>query len=332
MPRLRRVSPASPGWHRHRSGRGFRYTDADGRPLAVDDVQRVRDLVIPPAWRDVWICPLPNGHLQATGLDAAGRRQYLYHPKWRERQDRLKFDRVLAAAELMPKARTTIRDDLARKGMPLERASAAAVRLLDLGYFRIGNDYYTDANGSFGLTTLERQHVRRKDGALVFRFIGKSGIEHNVTIDDPDVIAALQVMRSRRDASRRLLAYRNGSGWTELASPQVNSYLGVLFDGELTAKDFRTWHATVIAAETLALTDSVNTATARKRAVRAAVAAVAGYLGNTPTVARNSYIDPRVLDRFDSGTTIASAVRRDYPDPSARQAALERAVLHLLTG
>lgn len=332
MPRLRRVSPASPGWHRHRSGRGFRYTDADGRPLAADDVQRVRDLVIPPAWRDVWICPLPNGHLQATGLDAAGRRQYLYHPKWRERQDRLKFDRVLAAAELLPQARRTISDDLARSGMPLERASAAAVRLLDLGYFRIGNDYYTDANGSFGLTTLERQHVRRKDGAFVFRFVGKSGIEHNVTIDDPDVIAALQVMRSRRDVSRRLLAYRNGSGWTELAATQVNSYLSNLFRGDLTAKDFRTWHATVIAAETLALADNVSTITARKRAVKAAVIAVAGYLGNTLTVARNSYIDPRVLDLFDSGTTIAAVARRSHPDPSARQAALERAVLRMLAG
>ncbi|HQY98737.1 MAG TPA: DNA topoisomerase IB [Propionicimonas sp.] len=329
MPRLRRVSPAAPGWRRRRSGRGFSYFDENGRLLGGDEVERVRALVIPPAWRDVWICPLPNGHLQATGLDAAGRRQYLYHPKWRERQDRLKFDRVATAAVRLQDARGRVEADLARPGMPLERAAAVAVRLLDLGYFRIGNDYYTDANGSFGLTTLERHHVRRNGDALVFRFVGKSGIEHTISIADPDAIAALQVMRRRRDDSPRLLAYRSGPGWLELASTNVNAYLSELFGGELTAKDFRTWHATVIAAETLALAPA-KTATARKQAVKAAVNAVSGYLGNTPTIARNSYIDPRVIDLYESGATIASITRRSYAAPAQRQAALERAVLELL--
>lgn len=193
--------------------------------------------MIPPAWRDVWICPLPNGHLQATGLDAAGRRQYLYHPAWRA-QRRAKFDRVTAAAARLPEVRGEVADDLARPGMPLERAAAVAVRLLDLGYFRIGNDYYADANGSFGLTTLERRHVRGTPDGLAFRFVGKSGIEHRVTIEDAGAIAALQAMRRRRGGDR-LLAYRNGSGWTDLGSVAVNAYLAELFGGEFTAKDFR---------------------------------------------------------------------------------------------
>lgn len=330
MPRLRRVSPASPGWTRRRVGRGFHYTDEHGDPLPSDQVERVRSLAIPPAWRDVWICPFPNGHLQATGVDAAGRRQYLYHPHWRELRDRLKFDRVATAAVRLPEARHQVAADLERSGMPLERAAATAVRLLDLGYFRIGNDYYADANGSYGLTTLERRHVRRHGTGLAFRFVGKSGIEHQVVIDDSAVIEALQVMR-RRPGGDRLLAYRNGAGWVDLASGTVNAYLAELFGGEITAKDFRTWHATVIAAESLALSEEpARTAASRKRAVRAAVLDVASYLGNTPTVARSSYIDPRVADLYESGATIAAAASRTYRTPSQRQAALETAVLDLL--
>jgi DNA topoisomerase IB len=332
MPRLRRVSAAGPGWRRVRHGRGFRYTDQHGAPLGSDDVDRVRHLAIPPAWRDVWICPHPNGHLQATGVDAAGRRQYVYHPRWRELRDRAKFERVADAARRLPQVRRQVAADLARPGMPLERAAALAVRLLDLGYFRIGNDYYADANGSFGLTTLERTHVRRNGTRLVFRFVGKSGIEHLVVIDDPDALAALRVMRTRRGGPR-LLAFRHGRDWTDLSSAAVNGYLAGLFEGEFTAKDFRTWHATVIAAESLALhPEPPASAAARARAVKTAVAAVAGYLGNTPAVAKASYIDPRVVDRYETGQTIAAAARRRYPDAGARQAGLEAAVLDLLDG
>lgn len=331
MPRLRRVSARSPGWTRQRAGRGFSYTDERGNALTAEQVERVRALAIPPAWRDVWICPHPNGHLQATGLDAAGRRQYLYHPKWRELRDQLKFDRVAEAAALLSRGRARVLDDLALEGMPTERATAVAVRLLDLGYFRIGNDFYTDSNGSFGLTTLERRHVRQVKGELVFRFVGKSGIEHHVAIADPDVVAALQVMRRRRDGSERLLAYRNGSGWTELAAGTVNAYLAELFAGEFTAKDFRTWHATVIAAESLALSAEPGTSAAsRKRAVKAALAEVSSYLGNTPAMSKSAYVDPRVLDLYESGVTIAEAARRRHRSNAARQAALERAVLALL--
>lgn len=331
MTRLRRVSSNAPGWTRRRAGRGFRYADADGRTLPAPDVARIKALAIPPAWRDVWICPVLNGHLQATGVDAAGRRQYLYHPSWREARDKLKFDRVAEAAAHLPRARRQVASDLARPGMPLERAAAAAVRLLDLGYFRIGNDFYADTNGSFGLTTLERHHVRRRGSGLVFHFVGKSGIEHLITIADPRVVDALQLMRKRGDKGQRLLAYRDEQGWVDLTSGTVNAYLVELFGGGITAKDFRTWHATVIAAEVLAMTtEPGTTAASRKRAERQAVAEVAGYLGNTPAVARSAYIDPRVFEHYESGSTIGEVAARRYPDPDRRQAALERAVRTLL--
>ncbi|MGN6252078.1 MAG: DNA topoisomerase IB [Marmoricola sp.] len=326
MPRLRRVSPHGPGYTRRRAGKGFTYLDENGAriqdPLVV---QRIRDLVIPPAWREVWISPYPNGHIQAVGTDDAGRRQYLYHPRWREQRDRLKFDRVLQAAARLPEARRAIAADLTLEGVPLRRANAAAVRLLDLGYFRIGSDVYADTNGSFGLTTLERRHVRRRGGKLVFRFEGKSGIEHTIEIDDPDVLAALDDMRRRRGRGERLLSYRDGRAWRDLDSATVNGYLGELL-GDLTAKDFRTWHATVIAAAALAgSAEKGDTKRSRQRAMRAAVVEVSEFLGNTPTIAKNSYIDPRVFELYEDGITIDPAVLdRDQEE-------LERAVIELLT-
>jgi DNA topoisomerase I len=331
MPRLRTVSPDSRGWTRRRAGRGFTYLDDSGHRLPAAEVERIRSLAIPPAWEDVWICPVPNGHIQAVGTDDAGRRQYLYHPDWRAKRDRLKFDRLLEVAPKLPRARRTVLKHLGLDGMPVERASAAAVRLLDLGYFRIGNDAYADANGSFGLTTLERRHVRKTDGRLLFTFTGKSGIEHTVEIDDRDVIAALDRMRRRRDGDR-LLGYRNGRSWVDLDAAAVNLYLRELLGGDLTSKDFRTWHATVLAAAALAESDEPGDSKAsRKRAVRAAVGEVAEYLGNTPTIARNSYIDPRVIDLYESGVTIEGATRRRHRSADRRQADLERAVLRMLS-
>ena len=306
------------------------YRDEAGLPLSAEQVERVRALVIPPAWTDVWICPVPNGHIQAIGTDAAGRRQYIYHPDWRLRRDKLKFDRVLEAARRLPHARRTIDEHLALDAMPIERAAATAVRLLDLGYFRIGSDAYADEHGSYGLTTLERRHVRVRDGHLVFTFVGKSGIEHVIEIDDPAVLAALAVMRRRRGGDR-LLAYRDLRRWSDLDATRVNAYLREMLGGQLTAKDFRTWHATVIAATSVAESDEPgDTAASRKRAIRAAVSEVAQYLGNTPTIARNSYIDPRVFEQYEDGVTIEAAAARTYPTPAARQAGLERAVLRLL--
>jgi DNA topoisomerase-1 len=333
MPRLRTASPNAPGWTRRRAGRGFSYRDEHGRPLSPEQVERVRSLVIPPAWSDVWICPAPNGHIQAVGIDAAGRRQYLYHPQWRAKRDQQKFDRVSQAAGRLPEARARVAEHLALEGMPLERASAAAVRLLDLGCFRIGSDAYADANGSYGLTTLEKRHVRMSGGRLVFSFTGKSGIEHTVAIDDGDVTAALERMRRRRRAgSDRLLAYRRPDGWVDLDAAAVNLYIKELMGEEITAKDFRTWHATVLAATALAASQEPgDTRASRARAVRSAVAEVADYLGNTPTIARGSYIDPRVIDLYEDGVTIGEAVHRDHASPQERQEALERAVLSMLS-
>ncbi|MDU0314821.1 DNA topoisomerase IB [Phycicoccus sp. M110.8] len=330
MARLRTVSPGSRGWTRRRSGKGFVYLDADGARLPAEEVERIRSLAIPPAWENVWICPHPRGHIQAVGTDTAGRRQYLYHPDWRVKRDQMKFDRVLAAASHLPAARRRVLADLALADMPRERAAATAVRLLDHGYFRIGSDAYTDANGSFGLTTLERQHVRRRGDVIVFTFVGKSGIEHRIEIDDELAMAAIDRLRKRKSASRRLLAYQQQRRWSDLDAATVNAYLAELLHGEMTAKDFRTWHATVLAALALATTDEKgDTKASRRRAVKAAVEEVAGYLGNTPTIAKSSYIDPRVLDLYESGTTIAVDPSR-YRSPERRQAAVEKAVLTLL--
>ncbi len=327
------MSPQMAGWTRRRAGKGFAYLDADGGRLPKDEVERIRSLAIPPAWQDVWICPWPNGHIQAIGTDAAGRRQYLYHPAWRAKRDELKFDRVKVAGTRLARARERIIEDLRAEGMPLARAAATATRLLDLGYFRIGSDAYADANGSFGLTTLERRHVRRQGDDLVFSFVGKSGIEHSITISDPHVIESLNLMRKRRGGSTRLLAYRGEARWADLDATAVNAYISQMVAEDLTAKDFRTWHATVLAAVALAESDEKgDTVASRRRAVKSAVEEVAAYLGNTPTIARKSYVDPRVIDQYEAGVTIAGTLAKRYRDESRRQAAIEKAVGRLIDG
>ncbi len=244
----------------------------------------------------------------------------------------MKFDRVLAAARRLPAARRAITRDLGLEGMPLERADAVAVRLLDLGYFRIGSDIYADTNGSFGLTTLERRHVRKDKDKMIFHFVGKSGIEHSIEIEDPEVLLALDSLRRRRGGSERLLAYQLERRWRNLDSSAVNTYLNGLLE-DLTAKDFRTWHATVLAAAALAATEEKgDTVASRRRAVKAAVLEVSEYLGNTPTIAKSSYIDPRVIDLYESGTTIdPKLVAKKYRSPTTKQRAIEAAVLDLLS-
>ncbi|MDT9592013.1 DNA topoisomerase IB [Nocardioides zeae] len=332
MPRLRRTSPDQPGWTRRRAGRGFTYLDEHGERLGDVQRDRVEALVIPPAWKDVWITPHDNGHLQAVGTDDAGRRQYLYHPAWREQKDAEKFERMLEFGDSMARARAVVVGHLGLDGMPMERAAATAVRLIDLGSFRIGNDVYADEHGSFGLTTLERRHVRRAGPALVFRFTGKSGVDHRIEIDDTAVVQSLGVMRRRRAADDpRLLAFKEVRRWRAVLPALVNEYVRETTGLEATAKDFRTWHATVLAAAALAETDEPGeTAASRKRAVAAAMREVSDFLGNTPTLARNSYVDPRVIEAYENERTIATAARRAYDDADARQAALERATLRLL--
>ncbi|MGA8257209.1 MAG: DNA topoisomerase IB [Nocardioides sp.] len=330
--RLRRTSPDQPGWTRRRAGRGFVYLDEHGERLPDEDSARVRDLVIPPAWTDVWVTPYVNGHLQAVGTDDAGRRQYLYHPDWRTRRDAEKFDRMLLFGKGLVKARELVLADLGREGMPLERACAAAVRLLDLGYFRIGNDIYADTHGSFGLTTLERRHVKRHQDRLVFAFVGKSGVEHRIEIDDATVIEAVEIMRRRRSSDEpRLLAYQEDRSWRSIIPDLVNDYVRSTTGLEATAKDFRTWHATVLAAAALAESPEPGESKAsRKRAVAGAMKEVAEFLGNTPTLARSSYVDPRVIEAYERGSTIRATTRRRHATPDERQAALERATLRLI--
>ncbi|HEV2797437.1 MAG TPA: DNA topoisomerase IB [Nocardioides sp.] len=331
MPRLRRTFPDQPGWTRRRAGKGFVYLDQHGNRLDAEQVQRCKDLVIPPAWRDVWITPYPNGHLQAVGTDDAGRKQYLYHPQWRASRDAAKFDRILGFGKALSKARERVLADIGAGGMSYERACAVAVRLLDLGYFRIGNDVYTDTNGSFGLTTLRKDHVSRQGDSMRFHFVGKSGVEHTIDIDDKAAIEALEGMRRRRGGGDELLAWKDGKRWRDLSASDVNDYIRGCFGIDATAKDFRTWHATVIAAAALAGTDEPGgTKASRKRAISSCMKEVSEFLGNTPTLARTAYVDPRVVEAYERGRTIT--VRGKYDTADARQAALERAVLKLLAG
>ncbi len=332
MTRLRMVSPNERGWTRRRAGSGFVYLDTAGERLPAEDVARIKSLVIPPAWCDVWICPRANGHIQACGTDAAGRRQYLYHQVWREKRDAAKFDRILDMARRLPVARLRMLADLQTEGLPRDRVLAAAVRLIDVGYFRIGSDVYADENGSYGLTTLERRHVRRRGNAFLFSFVGKSGIEHAIVVDDPAVLEVVQRLRLRRGGGDRLLAYKAGGRWSTVNAADVNGYLHDIFSCDVTAKDFRTWHATVIAATSLAANASRgDTTRGRKKVIRAAVVEVSEYLGNTPTIARNSYIDPRVIDLYEDGTTIGAAVQRAPRDPQRRQEHVEKAVHRMLS-
>jgi DNA topoisomerase IB len=331
MVRLRTVRPGSKGWTRRRVGRGFSYVDDTGAKISPSDVERIKSLAIPPAWENVWICPVPNGHIQAVGVDLAGRKQYLYHPDWRTKRDAMKFDRVLEVARQLSVTRASVHEHLALPGMPLERAAATAVRLLDLGYFRIGSDAYTDENGSFGLTTLERRHVTRRKGRLIFSFTGKSGVDHCIEIDDPLSIAAVETMRRRRSEDPRLMAYQVDRRWLPLDASRVNDYLRTSTGAYMTAKDFRTWHATVLAAAALAGTDEPgNTKVSRRRAIRQAMVDVSTYLGNTPAIAKASYVDPRVIDLYEDGVTIGEVVHREDASAEERQDALEQAVLKML--
>jgi DNA topoisomerase-1 len=335
MVRLRTVSPSQPGITRRRQGRGFVYLDSGRR---VDDpitIARIKELVIPPAWQDVWICRYANGHIQAVGSDDKGRRQYLYHPVWREQRDRAKHDRVLEVAARLPRARQLVERDLALPGMPRQRALATAFRLLDLGFFRIGGEAYAEQNGSFGLATIERQHVSLEGDLIVFDYIAKSGKERYVAVGDPAVRDAVTTLLRRRSGGPELLAYRNGRRWVDITSADINEYVKQVVGGEVSAKDFRTWHGTVLAAVALAVSTQVaDTPTARKRAIARAMQEVSVYLGNTPAVARASYVDPRVIDLFEDGITVEPALRRLGEGVPAGQPAthgvMERAVLRML--
>lgn len=330
--RIRRVDCRGEGIARRGAGRGFTYQDADGQTIRDEDtLTRIRELAIPPAWKDVWICPDPLGHLQATGVDDAGRKQYLYHERWQRRQAQKKFDSMRDFAAALPRLRRAVTADLRPTDMPRTRALACAVRLLDLGFFRVGNEVYSEDNGSFGLTTVRREHVSVNGKEVVFDFPSKSGQRRVQSIRDPAACRAIATMYRRRTGPEDLLAWRDGKEWHDVDSTDVNEYIQSKIGREHSAKDFRTWHGTVLAAVALARMDEPTSEAAEKRAVRSAVEEVAAALGNTPAVARSSYIDPRVIERFRNGETIRLAVAASAPSTARARARLEREVRSLIS-
>lgn len=328
--RLRRVRTTDPGLQRRRSGRGFVYVDRRGTKVRDPQVlERIRSLAIPPAWEGVWICRDDRGHLQATGVDQAGRLQYLYHPAWRVRRDAQKFARLESFAERLPPFRRRVTRDLRRPEVPKERVLAGAARLLDRGAFRIGSEEYASRNRSFGLATIRRDHVNVLDGKARFDFVGKAGRRHIVAIDDRDLLPLLRTLKRRRGGGPELLAYREDGGWRDVRSSDVNDYLQDVLGPEFSAKDFRTWHATTLAALDLSAVDPPASRSAERRAIAEVVRDVADELGNTPAVCRRSYIDPRVFDRFRDGVTV-DPPRIRSADRWRNEA--ERRVLALLRG
>ncbi len=304
MPRLRRSDSSGRGIRRLRSGRGFSYRDTAGQTVAAPELRaRIDDLAIPPAWTDVWIAPYANGHIQATGVDAAGRTQYLYHPTWREQKDRLKFARALALADTLPTARRRATLDLRDDRPTKTRALAAAFRLLDTGVLRIGSERYAEEHGSHGLSTLLCSHVSISGDTISLDFPGKSGQDWDSVLMDAELATVFRGLK-RRGPSARLLAYKDGKTWHPVTADDINAYVRAQTKGEFTAKDFRTLHGTVTAAIALARFGPQKTVSARKRVVAQVMREVGELLGNTPAVARTSYVDPRVVDHFDRGSTI----------------------------
>ena len=335
MARLRRADCSGPGIRRRRRGKGFEYFDSDGRRVTQPGVlERIRELAIPPAWEEVWICPYPMGHIQATGTDAAGRKQYRYHDRWRERRDAEKFEEMIDFARALPRLRRRVAKDLRRRGMPREKVLACAMRLLDHGFFRIGSENYAEENETYGIATMRKRHATLNGDTVTFDYEAKGGQRRVQSIGDAEVARIVRALKSRRGGGEELLAYKERGRWVDVKSTDINAYLKEATGGDFSAKDFRTWSGTVLAAVALAVAGiAANSKSSRKRAKTRAVKEVARYLGNTPAVCRASYIDPRVFDRFDGGLTIGGAlpelVEDTGPWPHV-QRAVEEAVLDLI--
>jgi DNA topoisomerase IB len=335
MARLRRVDCSESGIVRRRRGKGFEYLDADGNRITEPSVlARIRELAIPPAWEQVWICPYPMGHIQATGVDAAGRKQYRYHDRWRERRDAEKFESMIRFARCLPQLRERVAKDLRKRGLPRDKVLACAVRLLDRGFFRIGSEDYAEENDTYGIATMKKRHVTVSGDEVSFDYEAKGGKRRLQTVADREVAQIVRQLKRRRGGIDELLAYKVGQRWTDVKSSDINEYVKRAAGEEFSAKDFRTWSGTVLAAVALAVSAPAHgSQTSRKRAKSRAVKEVARYLGNTPTVARASYIDPRIFDRFDGGLTIAGVLpdlvggSEAWPD---LQGAIEEGVLDLI--
>ncbi len=330
--RLRRADCAGEGITRRRRGKGFSYHYPDGtRVTDPGEIERAKELVIPPAWKDVWICPWQNGHIQATGIDEAGRKQYLYHEKWTESRSTKKFDAMLDFSTMLPSLRRRVESDLDDATPTRERALALAVRLLDIGFFRIGGEQYAEENGTYGIATILKEHVSLSgsDG-LVFEYPGKASLERSQKITDAKVRSVAEPLLRRRTGPQEFLAFRDGSGWAGISSDEINGYIQAVTGPGHSAKDFRTWNGTVLAAVELARTDLPETARGRDRKISQAIKAVAERLGNTPAVCRTSYVDPRVLDCYRQGSTIALPTGPDGEVSARARLRLEKAVRQLI--
>ena len=315
MPRLRRVDPSMPGITRHASGKGFTYRYPDGSIVSPEDRARIRALAIPPAWKDVWICPHPYGHLQATGTDAAGRKQYLYHELWRARQDREKFDGMLEFARCLPYIGEVCENQLRMEGLGRERVLAGAIRLLYRGFFRIGSEGYAEQNQTYGLATILKQHVKVSGDLLLFDYVAKGNRPRRLSFEDPLAAPLIATLKRRRGGGAELLAYKQGRSWVDVRSSDINGHIKEITGKDFSAKDFRTWGATAMAALGIAVTrEAARSRTARKRAISHVIKDVATAMGNTPAVCRASYVDPRVFDRYLSGLVISVEALYDNAD------------------
>ncbi|GHF82446.1 DNA topoisomerase IB [Amycolatopsis bartoniae] len=332
--RLARSDLGKPGIRRRRSGKGFRYFTPEGEPLRDEEtLERVQGLVIPPAWRKVWISPRPNGHIQAVGIDDAGRKQYLYHEQWRRERDEAKHDRVLRLAKCLPAWRKQVADDLGERGLTKKRVLAAALRMLDRGVFRTGSEEYAEANGTRGAATLLKTDVAVRGDEITFCYNAKGSIERNHSITDPELAKVIKKLLRTESGSDRLLVYKDELGWHELHADQINERFKEIAGEEFTGKDLRTWHATVLAAAAFAAAGPVKSKRGLQRTQAAVMREVAENLGNTPAVAKRSYVDPRVVAAYEEGATVERALRR-LGDTGIRgdedREVLERAVIRLL--
>jgi DNA topoisomerase-1 len=328
VPGLVRSDPHGPGITRQRISGAFRYYDPDGAEVRSPDMlHRIAALGIPPGWQDVWISLDPLGHIQATGVDSRGRTQYRYHQVWREQRDAQKFAHMLRFAGALPALRSAIARDLGHRRLDHDRVTAAAVRLIDLGLFRIGGEKYAELDHHYGATTLQKRDVTVTRDGVAFDYIAKEGKRRTITITDDAIRSAVRALVSSDSTADALFAVQDGDAWRPLRSHEVSSYIATRAGGHFTAKEFRTWNATVLMALLLANSDPAESARRRASAITAAVRGVANWLGDTPAVARASYIDPRVISRYSSDGQLATVPRLPAVLPAAVEAELSVAAL-----
>jgi DNA topoisomerase-1 len=331
VPGLLRSDPHGPGITRVRTSDGFRYQDAEAAEVTcAGTLARIRALAIPPAWTDVWISQEPLGHIQATGVDGRGRTQYRYHQMWREQRDAQKFEHMLRFADALPALRAAAVQDLGRRQLDRDRVAAAAIRLIDLGLFRIGGEKYAELDHHYGATTLQKQDVTMTSDGVTFDYVAKEGKRRAITITDEAVQMTVRALTGSGSTAEALFCYWTGGTWQPLRSHEVSSYIARHAGGHFTAKEFRTWNATVLMALFLASAEPSPTAKGRIKAVAAGVRGVADWLGDTPAVARSSYIDPRLISRYQSDGDLPTIPR--YPAVLPAAAGAEIAVAALLAG